>query len=142
MWNQTQETIDLRTTLAIGILALMIVLATPLQAQTLKVIYNFTGGADGESPYLLTIDRAGNLYGTTTGDSNTGPYGNVFKLAPSSGGWIYTSLHEFNDGADGGYPYSSPVMDANGNLYGTATVGGNQSDCGGLGCGVIWEITP
>jgi len=107
------------------------------------VLYSFTGDYGDENPNAsLTIDAAGNLYGTTTGSSDTAPYGNVFKLAPSSGGWIYTSLHEFTDGTDGGHPYSSAVMDANGNLYGTATIGGKGSDCNGLGCGVVWEVTP
>ena len=36
---------------------------------------------------------------------------------------------------------SNVVLDANGNLYGTAGDGGT-GDCGGYGCGVVWEITP
>ena len=43
-----------------------IVLTQPAQAQTFKVIYDFTGGAPGLYPVAsLTIDKAGNLYGTT-----------------------------------------------------------------------------
>jgi hypothetical protein len=41
------------------------IIAMPLQAQTFQVIHNFTNGLDGGSPYAgLTIDAAGNLYGT------------------------------------------------------------------------------
>jgi hypothetical protein len=44
-------------------------------AQTLTVLRNFTGGADGGGPIVgLTIDAAGNLYGTTT---SRGPGGSV-----------------------------------------------------------------
>ena len=71
-------------------------------------------------------------------------YGEVFKLTPSNGGWIYTDLHDFTGGADGAYPTGSVFVDASGNLYGTTLYGGtgtcsiNQY----TGCGVMWEITP
>jgi hypothetical protein len=52
------------------------------------------------------------------------------------------SLHDFTGGSDGGYPVSNVVFDVRGNLYGTASEGGNLSDCNGTGCGVVWEITP
>ncbi len=88
----------------------------------------------------LVMDSAGNLYGTTYGDSLEGLYGTVWELTPSNGGWTYTDLHDFTGGSDGAYPYSSIVVDANGNLYGTTSEGGSGS-CKG-GCGVVWEITP
>ena len=75
------------TTFAIMIMLLFLVFvplfltltAQPAQAQTYKVVYNFTGRADGDGPNGLTIDRAGNLYGTTNlGGSNN--FGTVFKL--------------------------------------------------------------
>jgi uncharacterized repeat protein (TIGR03803 family) len=51
----------------------------------MKVLHEFTGGADGGNPYAgLAQDKAGNLYGTTTsGGSSSGGYwggGTVFKL--------------------------------------------------------------
>lgn len=46
--------------------ALTIVASTEAQAQTYSVIHAFNGGADGARPQAgLTIDTAGNLYGTT-----------------------------------------------------------------------------
>ncbi len=74
----------------------------------------------------LTMDAAGNLYGTTSG-YNTG--GNVFKLTPTNGGWVYTSLYDFPRDGD---PSGTVAIDANGNLYGTAQEG----------YGIVWEITP
>ena len=50
------------------LLLFMTFTARSVQGQTFKVIYNFTGGADGEHPYAgLTMDAAGNFYGTTCG---------------------------------------------------------------------------
>jgi len=46
------------------------------------VLYNFTGGADGGTPYAgLIRDSAGNLYGTTYYGGKSGA-GVVFKLKP------------------------------------------------------------
>ncbi len=87
----------------------------------------------------LVMDNAGALYGTTLADGTHG-YGSVFKLTPGGSGWAFTSLHDFTGGSDGGYPYSNLVFDANGNLYGTASVGGAGSCTNG--CGVLFEITP
>jgi uncharacterized repeat protein (TIGR03803 family) len=83
----------------------------------------------------LMMDAAGNLYGTTGGQGDH-HRGSVFKLTPSGGVWIYTSLHQFTGGDDGGNPASSLVQDAAGNLYGTASQGGMH------GKGVVFEITP
>ena len=48
------------------------VMAVPqsAQGQTLSVLYTFTSLADGYSPDSLTVDAAGNLYGTTQGGAN------------------------------------------------------------------------
>ncbi len=103
---------------------------------TFSVLYSFTGSAYQPGPYdSLTIDAAGNLYGTTTKDGAYGA-GSVFKLTPANGGWTETDLYDFTGGSDGAIPYGSVLMDANGNLYGTASKGGAN------GYGVIWEITP
>jgi uncharacterized repeat protein (TIGR03803 family) len=98
----------------------------------LSVLANFTG-TDGPVA-SLTFDASGNLYGTTFMDDPAG-YGSVFKLTPSGNGWTNTDLHDFTGGSDGGYPGGGVTVDANGNLYGTAVLGGAN------GFGVIWEIT-
>jgi uncharacterized repeat protein (TIGR03803 family) len=100
------------------------------------VIYSFTGSAYLPGSYgNLTMDAAGNLYGTTTKDGAHSA-GTVFKLTPSNGGWTETDLYDFSGGSDGGVPYGSVLIDASGNLYGTASAGGAN------GYGDIWEIAP
>ena len=112
------------------------------QGWNFNLLQSFTGPSGGGPIDRLTMDAAGNLYGTTNAD---GPnmQGCVFKLTPSAGGWIYTDLHDFTGGADGGTPIGGVVLDSRGNLYGTTLLGGNLFDCVfGQGCGVVWEITP
>jgi uncharacterized repeat protein (TIGR03803 family) len=106
---------------------------------TLKTLHNFTAGGGECGPYgTLVMDGSGNLYGTTKCDGATGN-GNVFELAYPN--WTYTSLYDFTNGSDGGNPTSNVIFDASGNLYGTASTGGNLSCGSGEGCGVVWKIT-
>jgi hypothetical protein len=90
----------------------------------------------GAGPYgSLNFDSGGNLYGTTFGSGADG-LGNVFKLTHSNGGWTYVSLHDFTGQQDGKSVYGNVVIDTNGNVYGTASLGGSQS------LGVVWVVTP
>jgi|SRR5271165_1682423 len=102
------------------------------------VLYSFSGGYSPGPDDSLTMDAAGNLYGTTyQGGANYS--GVVFKLSPSGGSWTYTDLHDFCSFAhcgDGQFPQSGVVLDANGNLYGTAHARGIGDS------GVVWEIAP
>ena len=80
------------------------------------------------------MDAAGDLYGTTASD---GAYltGSVFKLTPVQGGWTEADLYSFTCDV-GCYPHGSVLLDAKGNLYGTAELGGAGSG------GIVWEIAP
>jgi len=99
------------------------------------VLYSFHG-ADGATPTAGVVrDAAGNLYGATLsgGAFNQGV---VFKLGTTG---KETVLHSFS-GNGGPYPvspYSSLVLDAAGNLYGTTPGGGP-----GGGYGVVFKISP
>lgn len=101
---------------------------------------NGSGGGDLQGG--LVFDQAGNLYGTGTAG---GPQdeGVAFELSPtSSGPWTETVLHGFSIayGKDGGSPNGSLVIDQAGNLFGTASYGGNGCDASG-GCGIAFELS-
>jgi uncharacterized repeat protein (TIGR03803 family) len=110
------------------------------------VLHSFTGGADGANPYASVVrDAAGNLYGTTYAGGNTGGFcskyggcGVVFKLDTTG---EETVLHTFT-GRDGLQPRGALLRDAAGDLYGTTSIGGDLNGCSGIGCGVVFKLTP
>jgi uncharacterized repeat protein (TIGR03803 family) len=83
---------------------------------TNTVLHRFTG-KDGTTPNGgLVSDSAGNLYGTTqVGGRNA--LGTVFRLDPAG---RLKVLHAFTGGLDGASPLAGVILDAAGNLYGTA----------------------
>ena len=103
----------------------------------LTILHAFAAfGGDGKAPQGgVAFDSAGNLYGTTVfGGAHN--YGSVYQLTPFSGGWRYSVLFSFdNHGSKGYYTYSTPALDAYGNIYGTTTQGGS-------GHGVIFQVAP
>lgn len=134
------------TALAIAVvLALTVALTQSVQAQIYSVIHNFTGGVDGKNPYAgLTMDAAGNFYGTTCGAdcvAGASDAGTVFRLSQRGSGWIFTPLYTFRGGNDGAGPAASVIVGPNGSLYGTTMYGGG-SGCGGSGCGTVFNVRP
>ena len=104
---------------------------------TFTLLHSLSGAAGPVG--RLTIDTAGNLYGTAREDGAYG-WGSIFKLTPGSGGWTYTDLYDFAGGIDGGQPQGSVVLDGHGDLFGVTPWGGAGQ--GYSGYGVVWEITP
>jgi uncharacterized repeat protein (TIGR03803 family) len=99
------------------------------------VLYSFGTGTDGAAPVSgVTLDAAGNLYGTTSLGGDQG-YGTVYQLAPGAT-WTETVLHSFQNADDGAYPYAGLVADTHGNLYGAATQGGTN------GGGTVFRLRP
>jgi uncharacterized repeat protein (TIGR03803 family) len=108
-------------------------------------LHVFTGqGGDGFlSKAGVLIDKKGNLYGTTITGGSSGSglsgYGTVYKVDPSGNESV---LYSFTGQEDGGYPYASVVLDAEGNLYGTTYYGGDLSCQSPNGCGTVFKVDP
>jgi uncharacterized repeat protein (TIGR03803 family) len=107
---------------------------------TETVLHSFDG-EDGQNPYELTIDEAGNLYGTTVVGGAYGG-GTVFELSPGEGGtWAISTLHDFDPAVgDGSNPAAALVGDSFGNFYGTTLFGGGNG-CKGQGCGTVFQLS-
>jgi hypothetical protein len=99
-------------------------------------IYEFNGPAQTGTPSALSHDSSGNLYGTLDTGGVYGQ-GNVFELI---NGETYIDLYDFTGGSDGAGPAGPPVFDANGNLYGSANLGGDLTCNPPQGCGTVWML--
>jgi uncharacterized repeat protein (TIGR03803 family) len=87
---------------------------------TEKVLHNFKNNDPNGDDLncTLTVDSAGDLFGTTTMGGGAGVAGTVFEMQPSSKGLTLKVIHRFgkNDPANG--PFGGVIMDESGNLYG------------------------
>jgi len=114
-----------------------------------NVLYKFcfkTGCLDGGSPAGLTMDSSGHLLGVTAyggansnADCQTG-CGTVFKLTNNGGSWGESVLYSFCSlypCEDGGLPYTPPLLDGTGNLFGTTLKYGANA-----GGGTVFALAP
>jgi uncharacterized repeat protein (TIGR03803 family) len=94
--------------------------------ETVLHTFDNIGGSDGSYPDgVLTLDAAGNLFGTTQqGGKFSG--GTVYELPLKSGKYSYKVIHSFATNPNTGYsPYGGLVVNPkNGYLYGTTYYGG------------------
>src|SRR3974377_1530361 len=118
-----------KTTFVIAISNVLLLMAAAAQsapAQTFTVIHNFTGGQDGDDPMAgVTIDEAGNLYGTAEGGGTAGcgyGCGTVYQLKHKGSGWVFNLLYSFTGGSDGGNPWARVIFGPDGTLYGTTAL--------------------
>ena len=106
----------------------------------LTTLHPFTNTPDGSGPLAgLTLDPAGNLYGTTGGGGQS-IFGTVFTINQDLQESI---LFSFLDAppADGNGPYYGGLFrDTDGSLYGTTSAGGDLSKCNNEGCGEIFKL--
>jgi uncharacterized repeat protein (TIGR03803 family) len=127
-----------------GALAIALFLAVALsplsaRAQTFTVLYSFTGGLDGASPYSQVIfDSAGNLYGTTSAGGSSLwcaiGCGTIFTINPAGDESV---LYSFAGDLDGESPLYGPMLrDGAGNLYGNTINGGRN------GGGTVFRLSP
>jgi uncharacterized repeat protein (TIGR03803 family) len=103
---------------------------------TFTVLHSFDSAAEGRPFGALFQATNGDLYGVAKSLDlllNSAP-GRVFRMTPSG---IVTVLHRFSGGnADGYTPTARLVQAADGNFYGTASVGGS------LNQGTVFAMTP
>jgi uncharacterized repeat protein (TIGR03803 family) len=105
---------------------------------TERVLYRFPSGPGGEAQTAgnVVFDASGNLYGTTWKGGKSA-CGTVFELTPSSGGkWTESTIYQFTCGGDGADPGAGVTLDAAGNIYGNAELGGVGDN------GTIFKLTP
>lgn len=133
----------MRSPLSVGLTVVAAVFAVTLvatstqtRAQTLEVLHSFGTPSDGFHPFgSVVFDKSGNLYGATFA-GGVDDDGTVFELRPKVGGaWGEEVLHSFNlNGKDGTLPYSTVILDAARNLYGTTWTGGTNT------VGTVFEL--
>ncbi len=99
--------------------------------------------ADGQSSGSTIVIQQGVLYGTTV-IGGAGSEGVIFKLQPPDTFcraitclWMESAIYNFPDQGPGGYApeYNNIVFDAEGNIWGTAFLGGDY------GYGTLFELT-
>jgi len=108
-------------------------------AGVLTTLHSFAGGPnDGGYPYAGLIAVGGNFYGTTwyggANSAGAAVAGTVFEVTPAGKLTILYSFCSQSNCADGAGPYAA-LVETGGNLYGTTSAGGTNSQ------GTVFEIT-
>ncbi len=116
---------------------LTIVTSPVANAQTFTVLHDFVGGLngglDGGLPHDITIDAAGNLYGSAECCGLI--FGTVYNLQRFGTSWVFNPLYIFH-GNDGDNPLAAVVFGPDGVLYSTADGGGQYSN------GLVFSLGP
>ena len=129
-----------RVTIAAGIAVAFAGAPSHASTYTFNKLYSLCGKqdcADGQFPYSQPLDVGGTLYGTAAEGGKYHNDGVIFALTPKGKDYAYSAIYNFckdPDCSDGATPVSDLIADTDGNLYGTAGLGGpNRS-------GVIFEL--
>jgi uncharacterized repeat protein (TIGR03803 family) len=146
-WNWKLSRVLLVVTATFTSVILTLFAAPAAKAQSLQVLHNFTGGADGANPHAgVTLDHAGNIYGTAY--AGGAGYGTAFKMKHEGSNWIFSPLYRFkgNPQNDGAGPDASLVIAPSGIIYGSTLSGGPYTFCqvfgGYTGCGTVFSLQP
>ena len=111
-------------------------------AQTLTTLATLNG-ANLPIGSSLTQGADGNFYGATSygGLKNQGK---VFRVTPDGSMKTIYSFCSVANCADGSNPNGTLLLGPGGDLYGTTQFGGggSASDCGSIGCGTVFKLTP
>ena len=136
--------------ISMTVLATILAIVSPAQAQTLTVLHSFAG-MDGESPVAgFTVHGSTGFYGTAAfggsfgGKCGSNGCGTVFQLTHRGANWTVLPIYSFQGGSDGANPRAGVIVGSDGSLYGTTALGGIGS-CAGYGftgCGTVFKLTP
>jgi len=106
---------------------------------TETIIYEFTNAnGDGSYPEAGLVETPWGIFTAPpcTEDFQRRLRHSVQAGSRHGGGWTESVLYSFTGtGGDGGWPYSNLILDTAGNLYGTASYGGNA------GFGTVFKIS-
>lgn len=110
--------------------------AFQIDGTTESVLHDFAGGKDGFGPGGgVTLDRSGNLYGTTP-DGGHDSQGVIYELSPNGNTWRERIAHAFTGGKDGGVgSLGLLLLDKSNALYGVAEEGGPH------GAGTVFRLS-
>jgi uncharacterized repeat protein (TIGR03803 family) len=111
--------------------------ASGAQAGGYHDLHMFSGqtNGDGAEPWAAMIaDGADGFYGTTLA-GGVNDWGTVFKISPDGSEMVLYNFCSRKNCSDGQLPHGDPIMDKAGNLYGTATYGGDAN-----GQGVVFKL--
>jgi uncharacterized repeat protein (TIGR03803 family) len=112
---------------------------TPQGVET--VLYSFGAtSTDGAEPAAgLILAKDGNFYGTTSAGGAHDQGGTVFKITPEG---VETVVYSFGaSSSDGTFPVASLIQGADGNFYGTTSVGGSNGKGSSI-AGIVFKLTP
>jgi uncharacterized repeat protein (TIGR03803 family) len=119
--QNSQIPLSYRCKVTIAFILAMAMRSTPVARAdyTFSTIASFSCYANGAYPYggHLTLDAAGNLYGTASAGGEYG-WGTVFQWSASA--HTLTALGSFDQNNGVRSPYGGVAFDAAGNLYGTS----------------------
>ena len=122
-----------RAMLGVVVIALNLVLAAPAAAQKFKVLYTFSGGADGSSPEAPVLVHGSMIYGTTFYGGSAGD-GVLYSYDLEN--HVFSLVHTFQGSPDGYSPtYAGLMRDAAGDLFALTAFGGAN------GAGTVCKIT-
>ena len=130
-WTLAIEAIRIRVGPALLMLLFLFITlaAQSAHGQYYQVIHDFDG-PDSLPANGVTMDSAGNLYGTTVDT--------VFKMSQSDSGWDLLTLYKFMEGPS--FP-GEILIGRDGTLFSTTYNGGDKG-CDQFGCGTVFELKP
>lgn len=101
-------------------------------------LHEYAGGGGPMAGLVQASD--GSLYGTTYLGGYEGDGGTVFKITPAGAQRLLYQFCAHGNCSDGEQPTASLIQATDGDLYGTATIGGDVSCEFPGGCGTVFQI--